>query len=510
MSRTRLPLAWSSFGIYLLVAAASVACGKDSDSPLPPANAGRGGTDGGSAAGGTAHVGTNTQSTHAQGGASLGGSGHSGSDSGGASSGGVSGSSAGISGAGSDGSGGAPPDEAGGTAGQTNEPQHPDWPALDCPGPVKVNAAPVESVRLDLQPGTPWLQNVVEPTLSAPTEMGLSASIALLFGDDYTSARLDFPAQVLDPRCCCTLLGSGLTLTNVSDVEGAVDATLEGNASVRVTARSLGTGSFTVRGTMTFPAGQLASCAAYEQASALPIFWKVSAVVREPKWRLQNMPGCAANAAMLSGQALPIWVAAYDGETLISPANAAHPAIEITGEGVSLRVPESARPQEVIAEGDGKVRLSIPGTDLVHELRVVPPSKLDKLEIAWALAGRGGAMRQLSTGETYTCGARTGNRLVAVVSKAYTDDLELCGPILTQDINLRSLTPETCQVDAQLCEIVEIPDGDLIQRTAEIKTDGVCAVRLEAPEYARGQGLEETLSVTLSNTDNLGDLTPGD
>ncbi|WP_437985380.1 hypothetical protein [Sorangium sp. So ce117] len=103
-----------------------------------------------------------------------------------------------------------------------------------------------------------------------------------------------------------------------------------------------------------------------------------------------------------------------------------------------------------------------------REVSVIPAARIDAMDVVFALPGHAGGGRTLVDGETSSEGARTGNRVVGI----------------------------------------QIPWGDLLTRSAEVIADGRCAVRVDAPAFAGGAGLGAEISVTLNDTDKLGDLTP--
>ncbi|WP_437534437.1 hypothetical protein WME79_09780 [Sorangium sp. So ce726] len=379
-----------------------------------------------------------------------------------------------------------------------------------CPGPVEPDTSAVVALSLPARTRSTLIRgdHLASAQRSTPTRVVVEERAALAIGPDYPSTvtmRLD---SVLDPRCG-PILGD-ITIDEIGDIQGAIAVEKTGPTTFAVSVSEEGTSTFEVSGVIAVPEGGLDVCTMYDDTRELPITLLMTVQAARPRWQFEIPASCGARAVIQSNRPLPIIPVALDAAGQpFSPQNVEHPAVDVVGTGVGLRVIEGGAPSEIVATGDGSVVITAADGGDPREVSVIPAARIDAMDVVFAIPGAAGGGRLLADGETYVGGfARTGNRVVAVISGLASGGVPLCSEARTEDFEVTSSTPEACAVDGLFCESNQIPLGDLVTRSAEVITDGTCAVRIDAPAFAGGAGLSAEISVTLEDTDEMRDLTP--
>ncbi|WP_437762215.1 hypothetical protein WME77_29510 [Sorangium sp. So ce764] len=385
-----------------------------------------------------------------------------------------------------------------------------DNPDQLCPGPVEPDTSEVAALSLPARTvstvtGAYYASN----QRSTRTRVVVEGQAALAIGPDYPSSVTMALDSVIDPRCCCSPIPGAITIDQIGAIQGAIDVEQTGPTTFSVRVSEEGTSTFEVSGVIAVPEGGLDACSAYDDTRELPVTLLMTVRAARPRWQIQTPAECGASAVIQSNRPLPITTAAFDAAGVrFSPQNVKHPAVDVVGTGVGLRVREGGAPSDIVATGDGSVVITAADGGASREVSVIPAARIDAMDVVFALPGVAGSVRTLVDGGTFDGFHRTGNRVVAVISGLASGGVPLCSEARTEDFEVTSSTPEACAVDGRFCESTEVPPGDMLTRSAEVIADGTCAVRVDAPAFAGGAGLDAEISVTLKGTESLIVLTP--
>ncbi|WP_437678933.1 hypothetical protein [Sorangium sp. So ce131] len=379
-----------------------------------------------------------------------------------------------------------------------------------CPDPVAPDTGEAATLSIPARTrSTVDGHYIADSTLSTPTRAVAEGGATLAIGPGYPTSMTFALGSLLEPSCCCEPLGGAITIDGISAVEGAATVMQTGPTTFVASVSEEGTSTFEVSGVIAVPEGRLDGCSAYDDTRELPVTLRMTVRAERPRWRIEAPAECGARTVIQSNRPLPITTVAYDaaGQSFY-PTNVEHAAVTVAGSGVGLRVPEGGAPADVVATGEGNVVITATDGGASHEVSVIPAARIDAMEVVFALPGFGGGGITLEEGETYDGFGRTGNRVVALVSRLESAGDPLCSAARTEDFEVTSSTPETCAVDGRFCESVEVSGGNLLTRSARVAADGTCSVRVDAPAFAGGAGLAAQTSVTLLGTQSLHELTP--
>ncbi|MGK3989503.1 hypothetical protein WME99_41030 [Sorangium sp. So ce136] len=380
-----------------------------------------------------------------------------------------------------------------------------------CPGPVEPDTSDVARLSLPARTRSTMMggYHIASVDRSTRTRVVAEGGVTLALGPGYPSTVTVTLDAVVDPRCCCDPIGGAITIDEISAIQGAATVTQAGPTALSVTVSEEGTSTFEASGAIAVPVGGLDGCDAYDDTRELPVTFSMSVRAARPHWRIEAPPECGARTVIQSSRPLPITTVALDamGEPFY-PQNVEHAEVTVVGAGVGLRMPEGGAPSDIVATGEGSVVITATDGGGSHEVSVIPAARIDAMDVVFAIPGFGGGGMTLMDGQTQEGFGRTGNRVVAVISRLESAGDPLCSEARTEDFEVTSSTPETCVVDGRFCESVELPSGDLLTRSAEVVADGTCAVRVDAPAFAGGAGLGAEISVTLLSTESMIDVTP--
>ncbi|AUX40402.1 hypothetical protein SOCE26_018030 [Sorangium cellulosum] len=379
-----------------------------------------------------------------------------------------------------------------------------------CPDPVEPDTGEAATLSIPARTRSTMAgAYIADTTLSTPARAVAASGATLAIGPGYPTSVTFELGSILDPRCCCDPLGGAITIDGISAVEGAATVMQTGPTTFVASVSEVGTSTFEVSGAIAVPEGGLDGCSAYDDTRELPVTLRMTLLAERPRWRIEAPAECGARTVIQSNRPLPITTVALDAAgQRFYPNNVEHAAVTVVGSGVGLWTPEGGAPSDIVATGEGNVVITATDGGASHEVSVIPAARIDAMEVVFALPGFGGGGIPLEEGETYDGFGRTGNRVVALVSRLESAGDPLCSEARTEDFEVTSSTPETCAVDGRLCESVEATGGDLLTRSARVVADGTCSVRVDAPAFAGGAGLGAQTSVTLLGTEALHELTP--
>jgi len=181
-------------------------------------------------------------------------------------------------------------------------------------------------------------------------------------------------------------------------------------------------------------------------------------------------------------------------------------ALTITApSGTTLEDPERGIAGVKLGSEAGALTIQAPFGAPV-EYTVVDLQDVTDWSVAWSIAGvAGGGIRALEDGRTYDGPwGRTSNRILPVMTGHFaSEDSLLCTDQVDPSLFIvTSETPENCSVDDVAYESTEI-GGRPMGHSVTVNADGECRLRLSAPDFNGGRGLEDTISVTLTRVDQM-------
>ena len=205
---------------------------------------------------------------------------------------------------------------------------------------------------------------------------------------------------------------------------------------------------------------------------------------------------------------IPLEMLDEDGAS-VSARNAevTHPvALTVTApSGTTLDDPEQGLRGIKLGSKAGPLMIQAPFGAPV-EYTVIDTQDVTAWSVAWSIAGfAGGGIAALEDGMTYDAPwGRTSNRILPVLTDHFASgDSLLCTHQVDPSLFIvTSETPENCSVDDVAHESSEI-GGQSMGHSISVNADGECRLRLSAPDFNGGQGLESTISVTLNQVDMM-------
>ncbi|WP_437967911.1 hypothetical protein WMF04_00820 [Sorangium sp. So ce260] len=379
-----------------------------------------------------------------------------------------------------------------------------------CPGPVAPGTGEVATLSLPARTrSTMTGYHIASTERSTRTRVIAEGEATIALGPDYPGTLTITLDAVVDPRCCCEPLEGTISIDDIGAIQGAATVEQTGPTTFAVSVSEEGTSTFDVSGVLAVPAGGLDGCSEYDDTRELPVTLSMTVRAARPRWQIEAPAECGERTVIQSSRPLPITTVALDAMgQRFWPQNVEHAAVTVAGDGVGLRAPEGGAPSDIVATGDGTVVITATDGGASREVSVIPAARIDAMDVVFAIGGYGGGGVVLTDGETYGPFHRTANRVVAVVTRLASAGDPLCSEARTEDFEVTSSTPESCAVDGRLCDSVEVPQGDLLTRSARVTADGTCAVRVDAPAFAGGAGVGAEIAVTLQGTDTMLEATP--
>ncbi len=163
-----------------------------------------------------------------------------------------------------------------------------------------------------------------------------------------------------------------------------------------------------------------------------------------------------------------------------------------------------------LAERPGRVRLAVPGERREWTWRWrVPPAEVTDAAVRFYVPGNAGTPVEVTEGARLTGSNRKLGGVFFEIRGASVGDGPLCDPPDARWFRLYSETPEVCAVvavNSQGCDGCVGPSFG--HEAARLLRDGVCTVRLEAPELDHGRGLLRRVSAGFEGVANYAAVFP--
>lgn len=330
-------------------------------------------------------------------------------------------------------------------------------------------------------------------TLSGDAESGPLASdapteVRLAFGEEYASTiRFVVGASLVVPEGSI-LFGSNLVIDTVTVEGDGINVTPVSDDELELLVREAGAHRLTVEGRAAFVQGD----------AVRPFTGEVLVDARQvggAEW-----DPCSFEQYFVSGAPLGRWrVYALDEEGRpFEPSNATvgRPADVIIKAKGDTTITATGGMESVVITGPSQTIHLFSNHGEMQTFELIQPSEIDSLDPTFYFdqgGTRGGGTGVRSGGEIEL--DLSLSPYISVHPGARYQGTPLCGGPDPHDLVLRSTTPEVCIIQENGCAERGCATEVHVRSIAEVVSEGVCTLELEAPSFNGGEGLSTSYTV---------------